>query len=169
MMAAADVVVVGGGVVGMTAAVTLQQRGARVTVLSADDPADTVSTVAAAVWYPTHTDEDPRVLDWARQTYTKLSRQAGDGVPGAVDRPTRMLLREPYVGPPWWAPACADLLAEPAAPPYTALLRFTAPAVEMTPYLAWLRQRLAAGATVRISSAYWGKRGRRQVAASCLR
>ncbi len=145
MTAATDVVVVGGGVIGMTAAFTLQQRGARVTVLSADDPADTVSTVAAAVWYPTHTDEDPRVLRWAHQTYTQLRRQAAGGVPGVVDRPTRMLLRAPYAGPPWWAQACADLVAEPAHPPYTALLRFTAPTVEMSPYLAWLRQRLEAG------------------------
>ncbi|MFD2767935.1 FAD-dependent oxidoreductase [Micromonospora eburnea] len=145
MTAATDVVVVGGGIVGLTAAVTLQQRGARVTVLAADDPADTVSTVAAAVWYPTHTDQDPRVLRWAAETHTELGRQAADGVPGVVDRPTRMLLRHPYAGPPWWAEACGDLVAEPARPPYTALLRFTAPTVEMTPYLAWLRQRLETG------------------------
>ncbi|MCW3841954.1 FAD-binding oxidoreductase [Micromonospora yasonensis] len=145
MTAATDVVVVGGGVIGMTAAVTLQQRGARVTVLAADDPADTVSTVAAAVWYPSHTDQDPRVLRWARETHTELGRQAADGVPGVVDRPTRMLLRRPYAGPPWWAEACGDLVAETAPPPYTALLRFTAPTVEMTPYLTWLRQRLEAG------------------------
>ncbi|MFJ8579993.1 FAD-dependent oxidoreductase [Micromonospora sp. NPDC093277] len=145
MTATTDVVVVGGGVVGLTAAVTLARRGARVTVLAADDPADTVSTVAAAVWYPSHTDQDPRVLRWAGETHTELGRQAADGVPGVVDRPTRMLLRRPYAGPPWWAEACGDLVAEPARPPYTALLRFTAPTVEMTPYLGWLRQRLEAG------------------------
>ncbi|TYC21814.1 FAD-dependent oxidoreductase [Micromonospora sp. MP36] len=145
MTAATDVVVVGGGVIGMTVAVTLQQRGARVTVLAADEPADTVSTVAAAVWYPSHTDQDPRVLRWARETYTELGRQAADGVPGVVDRPTRMLLRHPYAGPPWWAEVCEDLAADAARPPYTALLRFTAPTVEMTPYLTWLRQRLEAG------------------------
>ncbi|WP_256091875.1 FAD-dependent oxidoreductase [Micromonospora haikouensis] len=81
-----DVVVVGGGIIGLTAAVTLQERGARVTVLAADDPADTVSTVAAAVWYPTHTDEDPRVLRWASETHAELGRQAGAGVPGVVAR-----------------------------------------------------------------------------------
>ncbi|MFG1950844.1 FAD-dependent oxidoreductase [Micromonospora sp. NPDC048830] len=140
-----DVTVVGGGIVGMTAAVALQERGARVTVLAADDPADTVSTVAAAVWYPSHTDQDPRVLRWARWTHAELSRQAVDGVPGVVARPTRMLLRHRYAGPPWWAEACGDLVAEPAPPPYTTVLRFTAPTVEMTPYLAWLRQRLEDG------------------------
>ncbi|GAA2706475.1 FAD-dependent oxidoreductase [Micromonospora olivasterospora] len=137
--------VVGGGVVGMTAAIVLQERGARVTVLAADDPADTVSTVAAAVWYPSHTDQDPRVLRWARETHAELTRQAAAGAPGVVARPTRMWLRRRYTGPPWWAEACGDLVAEPAQPPYAALLRFTAPTVEMTPYLAWLRQRLEAG------------------------
>ncbi|MGC4897241.1 FAD-dependent oxidoreductase [Micromonospora sp. DT31] len=144
-MTEADVAVVGGGVVGMTTALTLQRRGARVTVLTADDPADTVSTVAAAVWYPSHTEDDPRVLRWARDTHDELRRQAADGVPGVVDRPTRMWLRHPYTGPPWWADACGDLTVEPAQPPYTALLRFTAPSVEMTHYLGWLRQRLEEG------------------------
>ncbi|NHO84526.1 FAD-dependent oxidoreductase [Micromonospora sp. CMU55-4] len=144
-MTEADVVVVGGGVVGLTTALTLQGRGARVTVLTAHDPADTVSTVAAAVWYPSHTDEDPRVLRWARDTHAELRRQAADGVPGVVDRPTRMWLRHRYAGPPWWADACGDLVVEPAEPPYTALLRFTAPSVEMTPYLTWLRERLESG------------------------
>ncbi|TDC41567.1 FAD-dependent oxidoreductase [Micromonospora sp. KC213] len=145
MTAAADVVVIGGGIVGLTTAVTLQQRGARVTVLAPDDPADTVSAVAAAVWYPTHTERDPRVLRWARETRIELSRQAQAGVPGVVERPTRMLLRHRYAGPPWWAEALDDLTAEAAEPPYTTLLRFTAPTVEMVPYLHWLRQRLEAG------------------------
>ncbi|MER5702937.1 FAD-dependent oxidoreductase [Micromonospora sp. NPDC002296] len=140
-----DVVVVGGGVIGLTAAVALQERGARVTVWAADDPADIVSTVAAAVWYPSHTDEDPRVLRWARETHAELSRQAADGVPGVVARATRMLLRHPDAGTPWWADATGDLTVEPAAAPYTTLLRFTAPTVEMTPYLAWLTERVEAG------------------------
>ncbi|MCX4471069.1 FAD-binding oxidoreductase [Micromonospora sp. NBC_01655] len=140
-----DVVVVGGGVIGLTAAVALQERGARVTVWTADDPADTVSAVAAAVWFPSHTEEDPRVLRWARETHAELGRQAVGGVPGVVARPTRMLLRHRYAGPPWWADATGDLVAEPAAEPYTTLLRFTAPMVEMTPYLAWLTERVEAG------------------------
>ncbi|MFG1677057.1 FAD-dependent oxidoreductase [Micromonospora sp. NPDC049282] len=144
-MTAADVAVVGAGVIGMTTAVTLQRRGARVTVLTADDPSDIVSTVAAAVWYPSHTEEDPRVLRWARDTHAELRRQAADGVPGVVDRPTRMWLRRPYTGPPWWADACGGLVVEAAGAPYTALLRFTAPTVEMTRYLTWLHRQVEAG------------------------
>ncbi|GAA4577492.1 FAD-dependent oxidoreductase [Micromonospora coerulea] len=136
-------VVVGGGIIGLTAAVRLREQGARVTLLAADDPADTVSAVAAAVWYPSHTEEDPRVLRWARETHTELGRQAASGVPGVVARPTRMLLRRRWDGPPWWAAATGDLVARVGAGPYATELRFTAPSVEMLPYLSWLRERFA--------------------------
>src|SRR5690349_6831644 len=85
-----DVIVVGGGVIGLTAALRLQERGADVTVWAADEPAGTVSSVAAAVWYPTRTDEDPRVLRWAAATYAEFRRQIDDGVPGTLLRRTRM-------------------------------------------------------------------------------
>ncbi|WFE93915.1 FAD-dependent oxidoreductase [Micromonospora sp. WMMD987] len=144
------VLVVGGGIIGLTAAVRLRERGARVTLLTADPPDDTVSAVAAAVWYPSHTEVDPRVLRWATETHAELSWQAATGVPGVVARPTRMLLRRPGGGPPWWAAATGDLVAEPGSGPYTTELRFTAPTVEMSPYLGWLRDRFtAAGGVVR--------------------
>ncbi|MFY1624067.1 FAD-dependent oxidoreductase [Micromonospora sp. WMMD735] len=139
-----DVLVVGGGIIGLTAAVRLRERGARVTLLTADPPGDTVSAVAAAVWYPSHTDADPRVLRWAAGTYTELGRQADAGVPGVVARPTRMLLRRPWTGPPWWAAAAGDLVAHPGSGPYATELRFTAPTVEMSPYLDWLADRFTA-------------------------
>ncbi|HEY0698940.1 MAG TPA: FAD-dependent oxidoreductase, partial [Micromonospora sp.] len=44
-----DVVVAGAGVVGLTSAVRLAESGLRVAVVSADDPGQTVSRVAAAV------------------------------------------------------------------------------------------------------------------------
>ncbi|WP_434740961.1 FAD-dependent oxidoreductase [Micromonospora sp. SH-82] len=140
-----DVVVVGAGVIGLTTALRVQERGARVTVLTADDADRIVSTVAAAVWYPSHTDEDPRVLRWARTTYAVLAGQAADGVAGVVQRPTRMLVRDRFPRPPWWAEAVGDLVVHPADPPYSAQLRFTAPTVEMVPYLAWLHDRVVAG------------------------
>ncbi|WDZ83344.1 FAD-dependent oxidoreductase [Micromonospora cathayae] len=145
MRMVADVIVVGAGVVGLTAAVRLQERGARVTVLTADPPERLVSTVAAAVWYPTHTDADPRVLDWATVTYQEFRRQAGDGVPGVLLRRTRMLQRRAGDGLPWWAAAAGDVTVRDGTAPYARELRFVAPLAEMTTYLDWLRQRVVDG------------------------
>lgn len=143
-----DVVIVGAGVVGLTSALRLQESGARVLVLTAADPADTVSRVAAAVWYPTRTDGSPRMLDRARRTFDSYAAQAGQGVPGVVLRPTRMLLRTPATAVPWWADATGDFTQLPAGAvggPYAGQWRFTVPTVEMAPYLRWLVERLVAG------------------------
>ena len=107
-----DVLVVGGGIIGLTAAIRLTAAGADVAVWSPVDPLDTVSAVAAAVWYPTRTAADPRVLRWAADTYDEFTRQAAAGVPGVLLRPTRNL--GAATGPPWWVPAAGEVT--PAAP-----------------------------------------------------
>jgi D-amino-acid oxidase len=127
-----DVVVVGAGVIGLTSAIRLREAGARVALVAADPPAETVSAVAAAVWYPTRTDPDPRVLAWAGETYDELARQAAAGVPGVVMRRTRMLVQAS--DDPWWARVVPDFEDHGRA------WRFT---VEMGPYLDWLVARLA--------------------------
>jgi D-amino-acid oxidase len=144
-----DVAVVGAGIIGLSCAVRMAEAGARVTVLTADEPAATVSQVAAAVWYPTHTDADPRVLSWARRTFDEFAGQAAREVPGVVMRPTRMLLRAPATTP-WWAAATRNFLSVDPPEPYLGEWRFTVPAVEMGPYLDWLIDRITtAGAVLR--------------------
>ncbi len=132
----ADVIVVGGGIIGLTAAVRLGEAGADVEVWSPVGPEQTVSSVAAAVWYPTHTGYDPRVLAWGRATYDEFTRQAARGVPGILLRPTRNLEFATGDDLPWWAPA--DVEIGPAAAPYGREVRFTAPLAEMAEYLPWL-------------------------------
>jgi D-amino-acid oxidase len=139
----ADVIVVGGGVIGLTAALRLQQRGARVTVLTADDVTATVSSVAAAVWYPTRTGADPRVLRWAAGSFDEFRRQHAAAVPGLAMRRTRMVLRRPIEGLPWWAPAAVDVTSVDGPAPFVRELRFTAPLAEMDTYLPWLCDRFA--------------------------
>jgi len=139
-----DVVVVGAGIVGLTSAIRLREAGAEVRVVTADAPGDTVSAVAAAVWYPTRTDADPRVLEWGIRTYAVFAAEAAAGVPGVVMRPTRMIVRHRPSGPPWWAPAVPDF-----AQAGHGEWRFTVPAVEMVPYLDHLVARFRdAGGTV---------------------
>jgi len=128
-----DVTVLGGGIIGMTAAIRLQQRGARGTVVCDADTLATVSAVAAAVWYPTHTEQDPRVQRWVERSYAEFLHQAEAGVPGVLLRRTRMLVRAQL---PWWAPPSAEMSAHE--------LCFTAPLTEMDLYLPWLRDRIVA-------------------------
>jgi D-amino-acid oxidase len=133
-----EVIVVGGGIIGLTAAVRLRQRGADVTVWTADDPGRTVSAVAAAVWYPTRTDDDPRVLRWATDTYAEFRRQIDAGVPGTLLRRTRNLLRHRSTELPWWAPAAQHVDLRDGTGPYPNELVFHAPLAEMGVYLRWL-------------------------------
>ncbi|MEU4240120.1 FAD-dependent oxidoreductase [Actinoplanes sp. NPDC026619] len=137
-----DVIVVGGGVIGLTAAIRLLERGAAVTVWSADDPLDTVSAVAAAAWYPTRTGENPQVARWAAATYRAFRRQLDDGVPGLLLRPTRNLFRTPIPALPWWTAAADGVELRDGITPYTQELHFLAPLAEMDIYLGWLAARV---------------------------
>ncbi|MEV8503619.1 FAD-dependent oxidoreductase [Actinoplanes sp. NPDC051475] len=147
----ADVIVVGGGIIGMTAAVRLRERGADVALWTPVGPTDTVSAVAAAAWYPTGMYFSPRVLAWAAATYEFFRRQAHDRVPGVLVRETRNLERDGATGEPWWAPAARRVRYLPIGPPWTREVRFHAPMVEMGVYLPWLRDRFerAGGRVVR--------------------
>ncbi|MEV0717657.1 FAD-dependent oxidoreductase [Asanoa sp. NPDC050611] len=140
----ADVVVVGAGIIGLTAALELQATGAEVAIVTAEAPRDTVSAVAAAVWYPTKVDADPRVLGWGRRTFEVFGVEAATAVPGVTMRPTRMVVRHDPGIPPWWAPAIPDFTLGAAE------WHFTVPAVEMVPYLTHLLDRFEAnGGTFR--------------------
>ncbi|MEV7889113.1 FAD-dependent oxidoreductase [Streptomyces sp. NPDC002817] len=147
-----DAVVVGAGAIGLTTARRLQQAGARVAVVTAEPSAATTSSVAAAVWYPTRTRFEPRVMDWATRTFDELARQAANGVPGVVMRPTRMLLRGAVPDVPWWASALPDLRSLRSGEiraPFSGGWAFTVPTVEMSRYLPWLQQTFsAAGGTL---------------------
>ncbi|MFE3874823.1 FAD-dependent oxidoreductase [Kitasatospora sp. NPDC059146] len=144
-----DVVVIGSGIIGLTTALRLQERGLRVGVVTADGLLSTVSAVAAAVWYPVGVEAGGQVAAWSAATYAELARQARAGVPGVVLRDTWMpALRRQDGGTPWWGAGVPDLRRlEPAdlAPAYADGWRFTAPTVEMPRYLPWLLGRFREG------------------------
>lgn len=137
-----DVVVVGSGVIGLTTAIRLQEKGLRVVVVTADGLLSTTSAVAAAVWFPVATGTDRRVADWSATAFAEFARQAEEGVPGVSMRGTRMLEhRQQSAGLPWWGEAVPDLRRLTAAergPDCADGWSFTAPAVEMPLYLPWL-------------------------------
>jgi len=140
----ARVIVVGAGVIGLSCAVRLLERGHSVAVVARDLPLETTSAVAAAVWYPYRAFPFERVTAWSRAGYLELqalSRVDGTGVrmvPGTELHRTR-------VGDPWWRDAVPALTRVSAlGPPYADGWSFVAPVVEMPVYLRWLVARVEA-------------------------
>ena len=74
-----DVIVVGGGVIGLTTAVVLAERGLRVRVWTRDPAGATTSAVAGALWWPYRIEPAERVGAWALETlcvYEELAAAA---------------------------------------------------------------------------------------------
>ena len=151
-MAEYDVVVVGGGIVGMTSALELRQRGMRVCVVTADAPVGTTSWLAAAVWYPVGIGGQRRMLALAEETFEVFAEQAARGAPGVRMIDTRMLHRERFPADPWWSAAVPGFASEVAADPFVGAWRFSVPLVEVPVYLPWLHERaVALGVDVRMN------------------
>lgn len=72
-----DVVVIGAGVCGLSAAVALLDAGLAVSVYTAEPPNRTTSAAAGALWGPHLVGADDRVAGWAEATLRRL-RELGD-------------------------------------------------------------------------------------------
>ena len=79
----ARVTVVGGGVMGLTAALGLARAGHVVRCVRDEPVADTTSAVAGGLWFPYHVEPRARVLGWGRvalDRFTALARDPDTGV-----------------------------------------------------------------------------------------
>ncbi|MBL1291726.1 FAD-dependent oxidoreductase [Streptomyces sp. NPDC057067] len=143
MSTVADVVVVGGGVSGLTTALLLAERGLRVRVWSRDPATDTTSAVAGALWWPYRIEPEALVGDWSLETlrvYEELAAapdETGVRMAAGVHGGERLST----LGP--WARSLKDV-SEVAEG-----LRVTLPLIDMPAHLRWLEERLrAAGGVV---------------------
>lgn len=135
---------VGAGIIGLTSAVRLLEAGHAVTIVSADDPLETTSAVAAAVWFPYRAEPRERVLAWGERSLAVLAELAMVRGAGVVNRLGIYLARDP-VDEPWWAEPCGGLRECPdderrAAYPHSAA--FEVPVIEMPVHLRWLTSRV---------------------------
>jgi D-amino-acid oxidase len=148
------VVVVGAGVVGLTCAVRLAERGHRVDVLARDLPLETTSAVAGALWYPYEARPRQQVLDWSRRSRAALARLAGHEGTGVRMLPGTEVL-PPGTPDPWWADAVPDLAPTTPPPGWAEARSFTAPVVDMSVHLPWLQRRVTelGGSVTRIALA----------------
>lgn len=135
-----NIAVIGGGVVGLSAAVRLREAGHTVTIFSADPPAQTTSARAGAVFTPYADDAHRRWFADSVTAYRELSRSAPhSGVRFAM---MREFFRAPLERLPWWA----EVVDAPQRVPiacggeFVAAFEALVPHIDMTRYLEWLHE-----------------------------
>ena len=142
-LARADVVVVGCGVIGLTAAICLREAGVDAGIVAARLPHETTSSVAAAIWYPYKAYPEDSVLSWGSRTFEVFEELSGTPESGILMREGVEIWRE-RVPDPWWASAVPGVrrCREDELPPgYLDGHAFVAPVVEMPIYLQYLMDR----------------------------
>src|SRR5687768_2819715 len=103
------VIVVGAGVIGLSCAVRLLERGHRVDVVARDLPLETTSAVAAAIWFPYRAFPVERVTGWSAVAYEQFVALAESGTKSGVRMVEgTQLFRQPTADP-WWMSAVPGL------------------------------------------------------------
>jgi D-amino-acid oxidase len=144
-MAAADIVVVGAGVVGLCAAISLAEAGLSTRVVAAEPPSRVTSVAAGAIWGPVRCGPDDRCRGWAATGLTVLSALADEPSAGVHQAHGREVARAAS-SPPAWASLLSDLRLLTAAElpaGFASGWSYTAPAVHMPVYLEYLLNRYA--------------------------
>lgn len=156
---AADVLVIGAGVIGLTTAICLAEAGITVLVLSAEQPRQTTSAAAGALWGPHLVGMDERIGRWAEVTRDRLDelrapRIGASALAGVVRRVEGMAASAtPDSEPPEYAAAGSLTPCRPDEVPagYATAWRLTAPLIAMPGYLDYLSERLSrAGGTIAV-------------------
>lgn len=146
------VLVIGAGVIGLTCAVRLSERGHEVAVLARDLPGESTSALAGGLWLPHPAVPGGRVAAWATASLAEFTTLAADEATGVRLVEGQVLHRTPVPAPAWATAAADRLRPEPVidpAPGFGSGLRLRVPLVDPRRYLPYLRERLGAtGGTV---------------------
>ena len=140
-----QVTVIGAGVVGLTTAVMLQERGTNTRIVSRHLPRQTTSAAAGAIWYPYLTD-DPRLETWLTETYVELLDLADRKVGGVQKRELWEWFPDPTPDP-FWAhipERFSRLSPTDMLPDRSDGWKFTNVVIDSVPYLEWLTHRFTA-------------------------
>ncbi|MFI2203488.1 FAD-dependent oxidoreductase [Streptomyces sp. NPDC020192] len=130
-------IVVGGGVAGLTTAVLLAESGRRVRVWAREPAERTTSAVAGGLWWPYRIEPEALVGAWALESltvYEELARRPQETGVRLVDG-VQAGIRLDGLGD--WAGRVPGLREVPDG------LAARLPVIDMPVYLAWLRERLA--------------------------
>ncbi|WP_405867157.1 FAD-dependent oxidoreductase [Streptomyces sp. NBC_00005] len=138
-----DVIVVGGGVIGLTTAVVLAERGVRVRVWTRDPVERTTSAVAGALWWPYRIEPVARARAWALQSLDMYEELAARPEATGVRMAEGVLGEADLDGAEEWAAARLPGLRASTVEEYAgAGLWARLPLIDMSTHLPWLRERL---------------------------
>jgi D-amino-acid oxidase len=137
-----DITVVGAGVIGLTTALALEQRGHAVRIVAAASGERTTSAVAGAIWFPYRVGPPGKAAVWAAHTRRWLESLAADASAG-IDLVTGYEITDGEALP-WWAAAVDVARAEAPVTGSPMAWRFVAPRVEPSLFLPWLTAQLHA-------------------------
>ena len=140
--------VLGAGVSGLTCAIKLLESGHNVEIVSDKFSPETVSDVAAALWYPFLTAPAERAGEWGKVTYQELERLATDSPESGVTiRDGREYLREVVELPSWKDDISHFRVLESSEIPdgFVFGWEFRSPIIEMPKYMPWLREKVESG------------------------
>jgi D-amino-acid oxidase len=143
-----NITVVGAGVIGLSTALVLEERGHDVRVVAAGTEEATTSAVAGACWFPYRAGPPDRVAAWAAETRRWLDTLIADPDAGVVPLTGYEITAESATTPqpprPWWAAHIAvDLTPAPVAGAPVAW-RYQSAGIEPARFLPWLTGRLRA-------------------------
>ncbi|MBY0360152.1 MAG: FAD-binding oxidoreductase [Candidatus Obscuribacterales bacterium] len=103
---ALEITILGCGVIGLSSALELLQRGFKVKIVAAELPPHTTSDIAAAVWYPFKVHPQDKVLAWSKASldkYYEFAESKDDA--GVFLCPLLELHVSQVEEKPWWTKA----------------------------------------------------------------
>ncbi|MFK8844628.1 FAD-dependent oxidoreductase [Streptomyces sp. Ac-502] len=145
-MTTSDVIVIGGGVIGLTAAVRLAERGRAVRVVSRDPARDTTSAVAGGLCWPYRVRPEERAVAWSLHSFHRLTELAARPTETGVRLVTGTMADAGDAEPDGWHAAVPGLrraTPDELPPGWGAGWRATTPLVDMPSHLRYLERRLA--------------------------
>jgi len=138
-----DVLVVGAGVIGLTAAICLAEAGIRVRIRTEAAPQETTSRAAGAMWGSSFAGPAARVRRWAEVSLEEFRALAGEPESGVrIGGGTLASRRGPEAPPPELFPGVEIRRRDEIPQGFLAAFSIAVPVLDMPRYLDYLCARL---------------------------
>ncbi|MDX1583740.1 MAG: FAD-dependent oxidoreductase [Thermoanaerobaculia bacterium] len=138
------ITVVGAGVSGLTCAVKLLEAGFDVTILTREEPLETTSGVAAALWFPFRAYPLERVVEWSLRSLERFQHLEPEAEAGIVTSSVKELYRDQLPSPAWRSglPGFRELAADEIPQSFIAGYAMDVPVVDTSRYIPFLTSRI---------------------------